>query len=226
MKRLFTASASAALLGIVGITTAAHATAPEVAPQLEASPPPAECAGRFDARQFGTGFDIGARTVHAAVSRVNDCDQIDQVTDFIIDTVDRLTPPAGSTSTRIACRFAGIVEGVLSELDNQNFACEGSCTAEGEEFGLLSAELYCDLSIFFGGLLSPDPLFRRPVNTCGFFYEVSCDSQFISTSQSFVDPAGEACLPFTEGEFEEVWVQSRANQCAYDPEVGPQVRSE
>lgn len=225
MKRLIPVSASAALIGILGAATAAHATAPVVAPQLsfqDAPDAPSQCQGR-DAAQFRSGFSIGVRTVNQAVSRVDDCDQIDNVTDIVFGALDRLSLPPNA-SNRLACRFLGIHEGALAELDNQNFACEDECTADGADFGKVAAELYCDLSIFFGGLESPDPLFRQPVNTCGLFYEISCDTQFVDTSLGFVDLAGESCEPFTEGEFEEVWVESRANQCAYDPAVGPQKR--
>lgn len=213
MRCILKTTASATLLGIFAMGGVAHAEPPVVAPPVAAPAPPPFCTSNIDSRQFASGFVLGQRIVQQAVARVADCDQIDLVTNIVLDNVSRLILPP-NPSNAIACRFTGTIDGVLLELDNQNLICADECTADGEFFGKLTSDAYCALSVALDGLVSPNPFERNFVNSCGFNYEVACDSAYISNSLSY---EGGICVEYTEGVFESVWDQSRFNSCAYDP---------
>lgn len=211
MIRLYTATVSG-FVAIFGLVSTAQGAPPQLSPISRTPQIASACAeDPALARQFALNFGIGARIVNGAVRRVNDCDEIDGVGDFILDTVLAFEPPPGA-SDALRCRQAGLLDGALAELDNQNFACADQCTDDGSTFGELAAAAYCNLSLLLDGLDEPDPLQRRPVNVCGALYEISCDSAFIASSR-----ADSQCQEYTKAPYTEAWDESRNNQCAYEP---------
>lgn len=219
MRGYSSIATAATFLGVLALEGAAHAGGPNPAPPIRPPAPPPACTATIDARQYNTGFLIGQRIVQSAVLSINSCDEIDFFVNVILDNVARFTLPRGA-SNALACRYAGQVEGVIQEMDNQARLCDDQCFADGQVIGEISAAAYCELSILLGGLAEPDAFVRRPTLTCGFNFEVGCDSSFIGVSRAYENAFGQ-CLPFTQDPFFEVWDQTRINQCAYDPETDP-----
>lgn len=145
----------------------------------------------------------------------NDCDRLEYFQDIVTDNVSRLTLRAGA-SDYVICRYTGTVDGVYDELYALEDQCIAQCMMEGAQIGEMAGEVYCELSLALGGLERADYFIRGPVSTCGFGFETSCDFTFIRTTENYRNSLGR-CRPFTRGEFEPVWNETRNNQCMYDP---------
>jgi hypothetical protein len=191
----------AALIVIIATTSEAQAA------------PPASCSTGLAASSYKTGQRIGKNLVKSAWGNIDDCDRIDQFLEIVEENVSRLTLKENPSNSTV-CRYTGTVDGVYEELDGLYGTCADQCFLDGTFAGQLSAEVYCELSIALGGLVEADDFLRGPVAICGLNFEIGCDSEFIAVSTVYENPDGE-CVTYTEGEFEEVWEQSRYNQCAY-----------
>jgi hypothetical protein len=185
--------------------------------QAESKVPPG-CEGR-NARAYQAGLRGGAYTVRSAWNGVRrDCDRIELFQDIVSNNVSRLTLRRRA-SEYVICRFTGTVDGVYDELDALWGECDEQCFAEGEFIGEMAAQVYCELSLALGGLETADRFIRGPVQTCGMNFEMGCDFAFIDTTYNYSNMLGE-CSPYTEGDFEEVWDETRNNQCTYMPVAG------
>jgi len=203
------------LLGLMIWSGAATALADDI---------PVGCQGStIVTRAYQSGVAQGKSLVQRAWLSVNDCDQLEHLTDIIIANVDfyQLT---GSSAYNI-CRHTGMIDGVFQQIDAVWTLCDGLCCDEGSAIGELAAELYCQLSILLGGLAVPDDFVRRPVFECGFEFQTCCDSNFMGVSRAYegLDLLGQVkqCLPYTEDPFFDVWDGSREIQCTYVPPPVP-----
>ena len=147
----------------------------------------------------------------------NDCDRIDYFLGVIEDNVSRLTLPAHARDF-VICRYTGAVDGVYEQLDNLYGECGDTCFMEGEIIGEMAGEVYCELSLALGGLEVADRFIRGPVRTCGFNFETGCDSAYMGTTINFENGLGR-CEPYTINEYENVWDETRNNQCYYPPNL-------
>lgn len=226
MKRIVRLACLSVLKGIGGLAAPVAAAPPFLAPALPAREPTEACSLGLARTQFLTGYGIGSRVALESVAEVADCSQIGQVAQSVREKIDAFVQfPPGPVAPLLACRSVGFLDGLLGELDNQNGACELQCTVEGDMFGEISAEAYCVASIAFDGL--EVPLERRAFQPCGPAYEPQCDAAFQFASEGFnlaAEVAG-ACLRFTQGEFSEVWVQSRVNRCLLDVDFDSEARA-
>jgi hypothetical protein len=178
---------------------------------------PTTCASPYNSRGYVKGIASGESLAEQAWSTVNDvpgggCDQLEYFIDIIVDDITRLTLRPTS-SDYVICRYTGMVDGVYNKLDEIWSYCEINCADEGVQVGEFAAEIYCDLSIALGGLDEADQYIRGPVQICGLEFETACDFQYIETSGEYLDGQ---CVPYTEGDYFEVWDQTRINQCRYE----------
>lgn len=168
---------------------------------------------------YQAGVAQGKTLVERAWQSVNNCDRLETFTDLVIANVESYTLSGNSVYT--ICRFTGLHDGVFQKLDSIWATCEGSCCHEGEVIGTLAARLYCQLSIILDGLADPDEFVRRPVFFCGFAFQMCCDANFFSSSMVYrgLDLFGDLkeCQPYTDGDYFQVWDDTRVLQCAYTP---------
>lgn len=178
---------------------------------------PEGCTGR-NARSYTRGLQQGANTVRMAWNAVRrDCDRIEYFQDIVSDNVSRLSLPRRARDY-VICRYTGTVDGVYDELDALWGQCDDQCFAEGGIVGEMAGQVYCQLSLALGGLVTADRFIRGPVQVCGFNFEMGCDSAFIDTTYNFSNGLGE-CAEYTDGDFWDVWDETRNNQCMYTPDL-------
>jgi len=176
---------------------------------------PNQCSSATNTRAFRAGRMAGSSLVRQSWASLNDCDRVEQFEDLVTSSLERYVP-GNAPTLYTQCRFAGVVQGVLDELDTVFVDCTDACFREGKFAGEISAFAYCELSIALNGLETADDFLRGPVQVCGFSFEVGCDSEFIAVASSYENELG-ACEPFTVNTFVEVFDQARENQCAYNP---------
>jgi hypothetical protein len=161
-------------------------------------------------RAYLNGYQQGQSLVARAWLSVNNCDQLEHFSDIVTQNLDSYV--LGGTSSYVVCRYTGVVDGSLAEVDSQWLECGGDCCNEGLALGELAAEMYCQLSIMLHGLAVPDMFIRRAVHTCGYAFQGCCDSNFIGISR-----AVPLCLQYTDTPYFDVWDETRVIQCAYTP---------
>ncbi len=202
------------ILVATSIAMGASIAAQNVAAAQSSEIPPA-CAGRREAMFYERGVDRGRLIVAQSWASINDCGEIDYFFDILADNVSRLTLREGA-SLSLACMYSGTTDGVFDALGDLYGECSDLCFLDGTMAGELSAQIYCDLSIAFGGLIEPEDFVRGPVQTCGFNFEVGCDVAFVEETMSYVDPLGNACLPYTQDPHFDVWDATRNNMCLFE----------
>jgi len=181
-----------------------------------AQTPPAACSATRDASAYYAGYLTGGSFVRQAWSGVmNDCDRIEAV-ELAVATALRRSLPTTSPTTYLQCRFAGLAQGAMGEVDGLFATCADQCYLEGQFVGEIAAITYCELSILLQGLGIADLLIRGPVQTCGLSFEIACDANFETTAIGYRNPFGQ-CLPYVRAPYSEVFEQARYNQCAYEP---------
>ena len=172
---------------------------------------PSGCDGSaLSRRAYLAGYQQGTVLVDRAWLTVNDCDQLEHFSDIVYQDLQSFV--LGGTSSYVVCRYTGVVDGSMAEVDNLWLKCGGDCCDEGMALGELAAEMYCQLSIMLHGLANPDMFARRPVHMCGYAYQGCCDSNFVGTSRSVP-----MCLQYTNTPYFDVWDDTRLMQCVYTP---------
>lgn len=182
--------------------------------------PPACQESPFTAFGYQSGYNQGTSLVNQAFNTVQqDCERLDLLAAVIIDNLDRYKPI--TNSHYLICRYTGTMSAVFQRLEEIFTTCTGSCCLEGGTIGLLSGEMYCQLSILLEGLAKPNDFVRLPVYSCGMAFETCCDAEFINTSFTYVgqNPENQSvmCSVYAEAPWYEVWEGTRAIQCHYTP---------
>lgn len=185
---------------------------------------PAACAGPRESRGYRGGEMAGKSLIRSAWRSVRDCDRMETFEDIVTRTLDRYSLPASATPYSV-CRYSGMVNGMLDQLDEQFLECQAQCFEEGRISGEIAAIAYCELSIALGGLSTADDFIRMPVRMCGLNFEIGCDLEFMDVTLLYANPGG-TCEPYTRDRYYEVWDQTRHNQCAYEPELEASDESE
>lgn len=177
---------------------------------------------RSTARSYRTGASIGATLVASSWARSPQCSRVEEFEMLVEDVLDRFTPAPGA-SERMVCRYTGVFDGILSTLDALVAQCSAQCEEGGSLVGRFAARVYCDLSIALNGLRSNRRFIRPDVRICGLSFEVGCDSTFVDVTRSYVNDSGVECLQYTEGDYQEVWSETRNNQCVFSLPPGGQL---
>ncbi|MDC0747590.1 hypothetical protein [Polyangium mundeleinium] len=181
-----------------------------------ATPPPA-CRTEREQRFFRSGVQTGERLVRMAWGAVDregeGCDLVQRFESDVLSNLDDLRLPPGSHRA-VACQHVGIIAGAEEEAIRSLNRCVGRCCEEGSLIAKMKGQLYCDLSIAFGGL-GEDQFFERlDVAICGGAFQTCCDSTYLSFTRAYRNAYGE-CIPYTRGRFISVWTQARRLSCAY-----------
>jgi hypothetical protein len=178
-------------------------------PVLAASAPPV-CLQSARARlAYNAGVQLGGSLVQRAWQSVSDCGRLDRFAEMAREDINSYVVQ-GATNWAI-CRYTGVVDGAYDGLDAVWMNCSADCCAEGEVFGRLGADVYCQLSVLLDGLAQPDQFVPRPASTCSAFSDC-CASSFRATSQDHCAMyTGYSDNPFVP--FREIWEESLAIQC-------------
>jgi hypothetical protein len=147
---------------------------------------------------------------------VDDCDRVDEFADRVIQRITNMQSRVDQVSGRRnkRCLIAGIVDGGYDSLEIIQDQCWETCFFDGELVGTVSAQRYCELAIETNGDIEAEEWVRQPINTCGFDFEMSCDGAFVGESYDYRNAQGR-CLPYTEGDFFDVWDNTRLRACDY-----------
>jgi hypothetical protein len=176
-----------------------------------AVPVPTDCAGTATSqRAYLAGYQQGLALVDRAWLTVNNCDLLETFSDIVYQNLQSFV--LGGTSSYVVCRYTGVMDGSMTEVDNLWTTCGGDCCDEGILLGQLAGEMYCQLSIMLHGLANPDMFARRPVHMCGYAFQGCCDANFVGTT--LIDPT---CSQYAYTPYYDVWDGTRNIQCAYTP---------
>lgn len=194
-----------------------------------AAEPPTQCKDEKLEKAFHRGWEAGKRRVAQVWSDFGECGQVDEFVERVIERIQDLVPDREKDKARKRCRYVGMLEGVLDELDVIQQGCVTECFLDGDVVGAIEAKTYCDLIIEAAGELDPAAWIRMPVGTCGVAFEVGCDAQFLATTRAYQNEFG-ACLPYTTEPYFEIWDVSRLQSCDYQQQSDsggtPQVHSD
>jgi hypothetical protein len=178
-----------------------------------------ECASPRLRRAFAEGQARGERHVRGVWRRFGSCGRVDAFADAIMQNLEEREGGHFDTGLRAQCRSAGVAEGVFAELERIQSTCADRCFLTGERVGALKARAYCERMIETGGELAARAWVRRPVATCGLNYQLGCDAAFLGETREYENELG-ACLPYTRGEFSQVWTDTRLRVCDYSRRSG------
>lgn len=170
------------------------------------------CEGR-DARSLASGEIIGATIVDQAWASVGqNPDEIDtfrRSLKRIVRGVVRSTVRGGASSF-VKCRAQGLVNGVKRRLQELQDEVRNLCIVDGEFWGELSAELYCELASAFDGLEFLDLTFPELQEaTCGQAFEESCQETFAVTAEYF-------CHAYTVHQYVAGYTENQRLACTYE----------
>jgi hypothetical protein len=174
---------------------------------------PAECTSSRDIGSFNSGVTIGRFIVRSAWNRVGqDPDHFEEAAAAVRDAVSVAIaglPPGASTFVR--CRAAGISQGVCDQLGIIQGDVVGQCVLDGEMWGVLSAQIYCDLAIAFEGQDVFDLVPTAPTTLCGESFEFACGVEFDVSAA-----ADAVCAEYTDDPFLLEYNSWKDGLCAYE----------
>ncbi|UQA59535.1 hypothetical protein [Polyangium aurulentum] len=200
------------VLSVLGLGAAEAMAQPQVIP-----PPACQAGPNLDS--FRAGAESGQSLARQAWNAMgtNACFSLERYASVLTNNVKRLIVPAGANNDYVHCRHAGIVQGVLRQVDVTWKSCEVECCGLGKPIAEMTGELYCNTAIDLGGVGVDRFLDRLPVTLCPFNVETCCDFRFIEYTRAFRNEAGVACLPYTQPPYELAWDQARNNSCISSP---------
>lgn len=186
------------------------------APEAGAEPPfvPRKCRGFAEKASFEAGRGPGRAIAREAFEDTDVCEHLDRVAERILRKTRR-SPRGLRNNPRAICEYVGTVQSVYETLHGAWGRCSAYCCSEGKIVGQIGAQVYCHLSIALDGLGVTDYLPRKPPSLCGSAFESCCEASFGEVAQSYADPEGQQCRPYTEGTFLPAWEQSLNDQCAF-----------
>jgi hypothetical protein len=190
-------------------------TTPATADANPTAEVPDFCADERLQKAFLVGEKRGSRWVQWLWHHFRCCDKIEKFTDALAVLVEKIDERTATEKGVPRCRHAGIVEGVVAEMERLQTQCQADCYAKGESVGAVEAKTYCELAIAAAGQLQPSAWTRQPVGLCGFAYEMGCDAKFLGATTSYVNSQG-ACAPYTSDPYAEIWKLSRLKTCDYN----------
>jgi hypothetical protein len=182
--------------------------------------------------QYRVGYQFGGSAVDQAWNSINqDCTQFEQFFTDVGRIFNNLYMPS-NPSINFTCRYSGIFNGGVNQLEGLWPLCEELCATDGRQVGMLVGQLYCELSIALDGLdLAATTYCRPPTNWCSELAQSACEQEYTSFTPAYTNAFGDACKPFTEGMFTQpppefpppspliggVWGQFGFNGCTETP---------
>jgi hypothetical protein len=227
VRGLAALSFAVALRGVcgcdTGLGTVAAASASELAPgnaggaldaPRAAAVAPADCAFGKGAKFYEQGRSKGSKLVQK-LWRGASCGRVEAFADQVIEHLGELELSQGEESrVHRWCRYAGSVEALWEGLDRIQLDCDAHCFMDGDFVGQVAAKVFCDLAIEALGALEPEAWLRPPVASCGFQYQLACDTRFLGTAGGYTNEEG-VCAPYTEVPYTELFESARLRSCAF-----------
>lgn len=144
--------------------------------------PPAECAALRDTMGYTAGVYQGMSLVGqiwgstAVGQNIDNWGLLKTQVDTAIPTIVA-SAYTSAWSQYTQCRVQGLLDGTVCKM-NQIDPIPG-CQMDGGDWGSISAALYCNLSIAFGGLGDVAPWFIRPTpGMCGDKFQNYCEDVY------------------------------------------------
>jgi hypothetical protein len=198
--------------------------APPKAPPLKAPPPqhdddrgsnvPALCRKGFNRVAFDQGLAVGAHAVDRAFEELGrEPDRFEELEDQLEPWLKVLEKTARSKSAVAACTALGLITGAERELDVIAADVVRECSEDGRGNGEITATLFCGLAIDVGGVSEPEPAPPPSKSLCGAAFERACNKTFFKTARADAE-----CVPFTKGEFAQVFADTAALVCSFELE--------
>lgn len=203
--------------------------------------PPVECASGRNLRAYQAGVYTGSALVDqiwtsTAVHEDPDLWYIlkQQVDTTIPGIIAGLPGWPDDYDTYVQCRAQGLLEGTTCNMDKINPG--NGCALDGIDWGLISSQIYCDLSVALGGLGAIVPWFlQTPHGLCGDTFESWCGDVFRYVATNAADPLQDPehltppgivapwppepdplCAPYTQDPFDDIFGDSVTVDCEYE----------
>ncbi|MEY4575851.1 MAG: hypothetical protein RL701_554 [Pseudomonadota bacterium] len=223
-------------LSIVGAVFGANvASAQTTVPSVPKAPTlPSECTAKRDSTAWTSSKAAGESRVNAiwkSNAVAQDLDKLSAALPAALDSLEQFLTglSSGTPTTYIQCRAQGYTEGFLFAL-NKLFK---ACVLDGAEWGQFGADLYCRMSIEYGGLAADTLFLRAPVGVCGNLTEYTCEEVYRHVGsegtytvspyvQSYLTHEGitlepyPGCGIYSDGEFLEAFEGALHNDCTYE----------
>jgi hypothetical protein len=192
------------------VTMMAAALIAHVAPAAASGP---NCSTGRNKLGYNAGVLAGGSIVRQAWGRADH--DPDHFEDFM-HTVHGIVHTAiaglpSDASDFVKCRAKGLGQGVCDELGNIQGGIATACLLDGQTWGELSAQLYCDLSIQFFGQDVLDLLPAPPTNVCGTNFELGCHLEFAEEAGEYA-----ACASYTVAPYTAVFASWQEGLCIYE----------
>lgn len=195
---------------VLTITLMAAALVAHAAPAFASGP---DCSSGRNKRGYDAGVLVGKSIVRQAWLGIGqDPDQFDSFMDIVRGaTRSAIAGLPNDASDYVKCRAKGLSQGVCDQLGSIQDDVVDACVLDGEVWGELSGDLYCALSIEFGGqdVLGLMPV--APESLCGESFEEACQDEFASFAE-----ASPTCEPYTEAPFVSVFADWQVGMCMYE----------
>jgi len=192
------------------VTIMAAAVLAHTAPAFATGP---NCSVGRNKRGFDAGVLIGKSIVSQAWNGIGqDVDQFDAFMDTVHDLVHTaISGLPNDSSDYVKCRAKGLGQGVCNELGDIQDDVTSICLLDGQIWGDLSGELYCEFSIAFGGQDALGLLPVTPTNLCGDNFEDGCHDTFASYAAATPE-----CVPYSVAPYAAVFADWQSGMCAYE----------
>lgn len=202
-------------------------------------PAPAACVGR-NLNGYNVGIFMGSKLVDqiwGSTAVGQDIDNWDILVQQVTVTIPAAVTAAYSSgwSQYTQCRVQGLLDSTVCRM-NELDPIPG-CQLDGVDWGSISAQVYCGLSIALDGLADVPPWFTRlPRGLCGDSFETFCGDTYRYAATrggdaldaavqefmidnglipaSFLQPV--ECVPYTEASFAPVFDHSVYIDCSYE----------
>jgi len=192
------------------LTIMAAALLAHTAPALATGP---DCSSGRNKRGYDAGVLIGKSIVRQAWNGVDqDPNQFDTFMDIVRDAINTaISGLPNDASDYVKCRAKGLAQGACDQLGTIQAGVATTCLLDGQVWGDLSADLYCALSIEFGGQDVLGLMPSSPLNVCGANFEAGCHSHFATGVTSSL-----ACQPYSVDPYGLVFADWQIGMCIYE----------
>jgi hypothetical protein len=164
--------------------------------------------------QYTTGVTLGKSIVvqawHSTDEDPNSFEEFYATIRPII--LGRIADLPSGASDLVKCRAKGLSQGVCDGFGIIQDEVGAVCLLDGQTWGNLSGDLYCALSIEFGGVEALGLVPVPPTNLCGTNFVAGCIEEFVS----YAEADANACDAFTEAPHENVYADWQSGMCAYE----------
>lgn len=136
-----------------------------------ASRPP-ECTSGSGLNGYNSGYQLQTNLLRYIWESSYDCDTLEDY----IRAVDVPFDPS-SSSTYLACRNAGIADGIRSSIEYYQTQCVVACAVNGADVGSLNGRIYCGVPVTYS--------LTGELKVCDYVSEQACRGALTSYANSY-----------------------------------------